>query len=242
MEDPQEASSPGPSHRERVRRFYAALLGSRAVDEEGVCGEGPDRHRHASPELGPSRARPSRGGPPPDNGRPREDPFGDDLFSERVFEGGVPARSATILGEGFEALGTPELYSGDGHGPASGSQHPSCSLSRAAESGGLALLSSEQEVSEDTIFSNPEPSRPPLDGSSLDGSSLVDGLLAGLDALPDDPRPGTRRVIAVSDAGLERLNERIGDGWRVERLVPCSAPCTVRVALRYGGDRGAPPR
>ena len=55
--------------------------------------------------------------PAPD---PFDDPFGDELFSERAFEGDGASRSAPILGDGFDGLGAWEPSGGDGYGGSHG--------------------------------------------------------------------------------------------------------------------------
>lgn len=196
------------SARERLRRLYARLLALPAP-------------------------APSLGGPTGPFDGSDHDPFGADLFSERVFDEGE--RGQVVYGEGFEALASSPLSSGDGHGrpvDAGLSLPPVWALGPVADSSPEVESPVEIEwLRSDTIYGNPKHVAKACDVAVLEESPAPPGL----DALPDVPHAGMDQVIVVPFCDVALLNEQLEAGWRVAQMAPAVAPDEMVVVLRFDG-------
>ena len=208
MSDAPRHDEAGSSARERLRHLYAHLLALPAP-------------------------APSPGGPTGSSKGSADDPFGADLFSERVFDDA--SRDGVIYGEGFEAL-TDFIPSGDGHGrpiDAGLSLPPVWALGPTPDSSPEVDAPVEIEwLLSDTIYGNPKHVANARGVAVLEDESPA---LPGFDALPEVPHAGMHQVIVVPFCDVGLLNERLEAGWRVAQMAPAVAPDEMVVVLRFDG-------
>ena len=212
--------------RERIRTLFTNLL----AESE-------------SPHPPPGTAETSSETPAPFT----DDPFGDELFSERAFRKGAEGADA-ILGDGFDgfdqfAVSGGDGYSsgGDGHGgyPKSAAredpvwviteQPPLSAESAAAKPD----ADGEEDYAGGDMFGLRSADSARTAGPALDEGHVSSGCDATLGALPDHPPTGAHRVVIVGSAELGCLNARLDAGWRVVQMLPSGSPMEFVVALRY---------
>lgn len=166
--------------------------------------------------------------PGPDADRTDGDPFGADLFGERVFD---DAEHDVACGGGSESLHAFPAPGGDGPtGPfVSGPLTPVWALAPSPPRPSSGAAPAPDDLLGGTIFGDLD-ARPRARRQRA--SSPAAPFLRGL---PECPTPGQRHVLVVPFRQMGLLNEQLDAGWRVVQLNPSDTEDAFIAVLCYAG-------